>query len=106
LADRTTFFRWVQTYAAKPEKRVRRHLRFCTGSWRVDETYIKVKGVWTDLYRAVDSLGQTIDFGCPPVGRQRPPSASFARRWLSRIPATRAPSPYAKARPTRALRLI
>jgi transposase-like protein len=34
----------------------------CTGSWRVDETYIKVKGVWTYLYRAVDSLGQTIDF--------------------------------------------
>jgi hypothetical protein len=33
-----------------------------TGSWRVDETYIKVKGVWTYLYRAVDSLGQTIDF--------------------------------------------
>jgi transposase-like protein len=62
LVDRTTFFRWVQTYAAKPEKRIRRHLRFCTGSWRVDETYIKVKGVWTDLYRAVDSLGQTSDF--------------------------------------------
>ncbi len=33
-----------------------------TGSWRVDETYIKVEGVWTYLHRAVDSLGQTIDF--------------------------------------------
>ena len=41
---------------------VRRHLRPCTGSWRVDETYLKVKGMWTYLYRAVDSLGQTIDF--------------------------------------------
>jgi transposase, IS6 family len=41
---------------------VRRHFRKCIGSWRVDETYIKVKGVWTYLYRAVDSLGQTIDF--------------------------------------------
>ena len=60
--DHTTLFRWVQTYAAKLETRVRRHLRPCTGSWQLDETYIKVKGVWTYLYRAVDSLGQTIDF--------------------------------------------
>ena len=59
--DHTTLFRWVQTYAAKLEQRVRRHLRLCTGSWRVDETTIKVKGAWTDLYRAVDSLGRTID---------------------------------------------
>ncbi len=62
MLDHTTLFRWVRTYAAKLEQRVRRHLRPCTGSWRVDETYIKVKGVWTYLYRAVDSLGQTIDF--------------------------------------------
>ncbi len=62
VVDHTTLFRWVQTYAAKLEQRVRRHLRPCTGSWRVDETYIKVKGAWTYLYRAVDSLGQTIDF--------------------------------------------
>ena len=62
VVDHTIMFRWVQTYAAKLERRVRRHLRPCTGSWRVDETYIKVKGIWTYLYRAVDSLGQTIDF--------------------------------------------
>jgi transposase-like protein len=60
--DHTTVFRWVQAYAAMLEQQVRRHLRPCTGSWRVDETYIKVKGIWTYLYRAVDSLGQTIDF--------------------------------------------
>jgi transposase-like protein len=60
--DHTTLFRWVQAYAATLERRVRAHLRPCTGSWRVDETYIKVKGIWTYLYRAVDSLGQTIDF--------------------------------------------
>ena len=60
--DHTTLFRWVQAYAATLEQRIRRHLRPCTGSWRVDETYIKVKGVWAYLYRAVDSLGQTIDF--------------------------------------------
>ena len=43
--DHTTLFRWVQAYAAELEQRVLRHLRPCTGSWRVDETYIKVKGV-------------------------------------------------------------
>src|SRR5690348_9563947 len=61
-ADHTTIFRWVQAYAEDLEKRLRPHLRSSNGSWRVDETYIKVKGGWTYLYRAVDSRGQTIDF--------------------------------------------
>jgi transposase, IS6 family len=60
--DHTTIFRWIQAYAAELEKRIRPHLRLSTGSWRVDETYIRVKGRWTYLYRAVDSHGQTIDF--------------------------------------------
>jgi len=55
-------FRWIQAYAPELEKRTRPHLRTCNGSWRVDETYVKVKGRWTYLYRAVDSRGQTIDF--------------------------------------------
>ncbi len=53
---------FVRAYAGTLEQRVRQHLRPCIGSWRADETYIKVKGAWTYLYRAVDSLGQTIDF--------------------------------------------
>nr|WP_239003276.1 IS6 family transposase [Rhodovastum atsumiense] len=60
--DHTTPFRWIQAYAAELEKRLRPYLLPCTGSWRVDETYIKVKGRWNYLYRAVDSRGQTIDF--------------------------------------------
>src|ERR687885_325701 len=60
--DHTTLFRWIQAYAPELEKRVRPHLRACNGSWRVDETYVKVKGRWVYLYRAVDSRGQTIDF--------------------------------------------
>jgi transposase, IS6 family len=60
--DHTTIFRWIQAYAAELEKRIRPHLRTSNGSWRVDETYIRVKGRWTYLYRAVDSRGQTIDF--------------------------------------------
>jgi IS6 family transposase len=55
----TTIFRWIQAYAAELEKRTR---RICDGSWRVDETYVRVKGRWTYLSRAVDSRGQTIDF--------------------------------------------
>ena len=40
--DRTTIFRWIQAYAGELEKRLRPHLRSCNGSWRVDETYIKI----------------------------------------------------------------
>jgi len=60
--DHTTIFRWIQAYAAELEKRIRPHLKLSNGSWRVDETYIRVKGRWTYLYRAVDSRGQTTDF--------------------------------------------
>src|SRR3984957_13280076 len=42
----TTLFRWIQAYAAELEKRIRPHLRMSNGSWRVDETYIRVKGRW------------------------------------------------------------
>jgi hypothetical protein len=49
-------------YAAELEKRIHPHLRMSNGSCRVDETYVKVKGRWIYLYRAVDSRGQTIDF--------------------------------------------
>jgi transposase, IS6 family len=44
------------------ERRCRPHLKRTNDSWRVDETYIKIKGVWTYLYRAVDSAGNTLDF--------------------------------------------
>jgi transposase-like protein len=68
LADRgvevahTTVFRWTQSYAPEIGKRIRPYLRPSNGSWRVDETYVRVKGRWIYLYRAVDSRGQTIDF--------------------------------------------
>jgi transposase-like protein len=60
--DHTTIYRWIQAYAPELDKRLRPHLRRTTGSWRVDETYLRVKGRWRYLYRAVDSRGQTIDF--------------------------------------------
>ena len=49
-------------YSPEIEKRIRRHLRPTNDSWRVDKTYIKVKGKWKYLYLAVDSDGDTIDF--------------------------------------------
>jgi transposase, IS6 family len=64
--DHTTLFRWVQVYALELDKRMRPHLRVTNGSWRVDETYIRVKGEWVYLHRAVDATGQTIDFLLSP----------------------------------------
>src|ERR1700738_2078620 len=60
--DHTTIYRWVQSYAPELEKRCRAHLKETTDSWRVDETYVKIKGVWMYLYRAGDSHGSTLEF--------------------------------------------
>src|SRR5450631_3948492 len=58
----TTILRWVQHYMPEFEKRWKRYARSVGGSWRMDETYIRVKGEWTYLYRAVDKAGKTVDF--------------------------------------------
>ena len=55
-------WRWVQVYGPEIDKRCGRHLKCTNRSWRLDETYINVKGRDRFLYRAVDSTGQTIDF--------------------------------------------
>ena len=59
--DHSTVARWVLQYAPELTPRIRRHLRRPGGSWRVDETYVRVAGRWTYLYRALDSMGNTID---------------------------------------------
>ena len=64
--DHTTIYRWVQHYAPELEKRCRPHLKTTNDSWRVDETYVKVKKVWMYLYRAVDSQGNTLEFLLSP----------------------------------------
>ena len=60
--DHSTINRWVLRYAPELGQRIRPHLKLTNDSWRVDETYIKVRGVWKYLYRAVDSQGKTLDF--------------------------------------------
>ena len=61
-ADHVTVWRWVQRYAPEMERRLRSRLRPTNDSWQVDETYIRVKGRWVHLCRAVDSTGVPIDF--------------------------------------------
>src|ERR687891_1362357 len=62
FVDASCVWRWVQAYAPEINKRCRPHLKATDKSYRIDETYIKVKGKDRYLYRAVGSTGQTIDF--------------------------------------------
>ena len=58
----TTILRWVHQYGPELDKWIRQRLKQTNASWRIDETYVKVKGQWMYLYRVVDSKGNTIDF--------------------------------------------
>jgi putative transposase len=60
--DHATIQRWVVKYSPQLEEVFHRRKRSVWISWRMDETYIKIKGAWYYLYRAVDKQGQTIDF--------------------------------------------
>jgi len=60
--DHSTVWRWVQKYAPEINKRIRPHLKMSGTSYRVDETYIKVGKSCKYLYRAVDKVGDTIEF--------------------------------------------
>ena len=60
--DHATIQRWVVKYSPQLEDAFHRRKRPVWVSWRMDETYIRIKGQWYYLYRAVDKQGQTIDF--------------------------------------------
>src|SRR5215471_1140344 len=79
-----TIMRWVQRYVPEFAKHWQRHARPVGRSWRVDETYIRVKGRWVYLYRGVDKEGQTIDFF---LSERRDMSA--AKRFLQQAIAKR-----------------
>ena len=62
IVDHSTLHRWVIRLVPLLDKAFRRHKRTTGRRWRMDETYIRIKGQWKYLYRAVDTAGQTIDF--------------------------------------------
>ena len=62
FVDHSSINCWAIRFLPLLEKTFRKHKRPVDGSWRMDETYIKVKGVWKYLYRAVDKEGKTVDF--------------------------------------------
>ena len=60
--DHSSVHRWVIKLVPLFEKAFRKHKRPVGKSWRMDETYVKVRGQWKCLYRAVDKTGKTVDF--------------------------------------------
>lgn len=81
--DHATLNRWVVRYSPQIATQAQMRKRPTASSWRVDETYIKVKGKWTYLYRAVDRDGQTLDF---MLSERRDMAA--ARRFFKKAIAT------------------
>jgi putative transposase len=77
--DHSTLNRWVIKYAPEFEKVFRRRQRPVGRSWRLDETYVKIKGKSAYLYRAVDKEGHTIDFLLTPT-RDRDAAEAFLRK--------------------------
>ena len=79
VVDHSTLNRWVIKYALAFAKQVRRLQRSVGRSWRMDETYVKIKGKWAYLYRAVDKEGHPIDFLLTPT-RDRAAAEAFLRK--------------------------
>jgi putative transposase len=77
--DHSTLHRWVIKYAPAFEKAFRRRQCPVGRSWRLDETYVKIKGKAAYLYRAVDKEGRTVDFLLTPT-RDRDAAAAFLRK--------------------------
>lgn len=87
--DHTTIYRWGQHDAPEHDQRCQPHphLKTWNDSWKVDETYIKVKKVWVYLYRAVDSEGNTLEFLLRPT-RDAEAAKRFFLKLLSSTPTS------------------
>ena len=81
--DHSTLNRWVLKYVPALEKAFLARKRPVGGSWRLDETYVRVKGAWKYLYRAVDKAGATVDF-LLTARRDRKAALRFLRKAIGR----------------------
>ncbi|RUV90798.1 IS6 family transposase [Mesorhizobium sp. M1A.F.Ca.IN.022.07.1.1] len=81
--DHTTIHRWAVRFSPLLLERFNRRKRAVTGKWHVDETYIKVRGQWTYLYRAIDTVGDTVEFWFSEQ-RDLPAAKRFFRKALER----------------------
>jgi transposase-like protein len=96
--DHTTIYRWVQQYRPEQEKHNPSHLTATTTSWSVDDAYVKIKGVDTYLYRAVDPEGNLLHFLFRSM-----PDIEAAKRFFSKALNT----PHTKrTKKTKAVRVI
>lgn len=80
--DHSTLNRWVIKYAPQLEAVFRKRKRRVSGSWRMDETYIKIKGRWVYYYRAVDKYGAIIDFYLSET-RDEPAARAFFNKAIN-----------------------
>lgn len=81
--DHSTVHRWVVDFPPLLLERFNRRKRPVTGKWHVDETYVRVRGRWMYLYRAVDSVGDTVEFFFSE-NRDLPAAKRFIRKALKR----------------------
>ena len=78
----TTILRWVQRYAPEFDKRWSRFATSAGTSWRVDETYVRIRGQWAYLYRAVDSAGIPSTSGSARGATSLRPRHSFVKPYV------------------------
>jgi putative transposase len=81
--DHSTIHRWVIDFSPLLLERFNRRKRSVTGRWHVDETYIKVRGRWMYLYRAIDGVGDTVEFWFSEQ-RDLPAARRFLTKALNR----------------------
>jgi putative transposase len=82
--DHSTVHRWVVHFSPQLLERFNRRKRGVAGKWHVDETYLKVRGQWMYLYRAIDSVGDTVEFYFS-AQRDLPAAKRFFRKELERL---------------------